>query len=110
MNVDDTSSPAHSEEAIQSSLEKMVVEQLNWQKVDLDPRTICRAGTKLEKEPGKFEEAPSQLTDIVLRWSGNNAVLRSWSEPEGLPLLPKLSRVQLHIPPAAEVSKSSSRL
>ncbi|KAK1762659.1 hypothetical protein QBC33DRAFT_600247, partial [Phialemonium atrogriseum] len=106
VTVDDTSIPAHGDEAIQTSLEKIVVEQLNWSKVDLDPRTICRIGTRLEKEPGKFVEAPSQLTEVALRWSGNNAVLRAWSEREGLSLLPNLSRIYLHMPPVTETCDS----
>ncbi|PMD30165.1 hypothetical protein L207DRAFT_641753 [Hyaloscypha variabilis F] len=105
VNVDDTSSPAHTDESIQASLKNIVVEQLNWCKVDLDPSTICQVGIWLETEPDKFKEAQSQLTEVKLRWGGNNAVLRAWSELEGLPLLPHLSKVLLY-PVATEIYDS----
>ena len=111
LEVDDSRKSAHSDESIQKSLEKIVVEHLDWQKVDLDPRTICQISNKVEMkiptkdEPNRMELSPgNQLKELTLRWSGRNAVLRAWSEPEGLPLLAELKTVNLHIPPPTDVS------
>jgi hypothetical protein len=38
------------------------------------------------------------LREVILHWSGSNAVLRGWSEPEGLTRLPKLKRLELKRP------------
>lgn len=94
IHVEDLEQPAHSDESIVSSLGRIAVDNLDWQKVDLDPRSICKLGS-------------SQLREVTLHWSGNNAVLRAWSEPEGLPMLPKLTKIHLHIPPVDEVCRSS---
>jgi hypothetical protein len=34
---------------------------------------------------------------VCLYWSGNNAVLRGWSEPGGLNQLKRLEKVHLHV-------------
>ncbi|KAI1498316.1 hypothetical protein F5X99DRAFT_393975 [Biscogniauxia marginata] len=110
--VDDTAKLVHCDDAIQKCLENFVVEHLDWQKVDMDPQIICRVASKVnEKSATKedtegAEEIPNPLTEITLRWSGNNAVLRAWSELEGLPLLPKLRKIHLHIPEATETYDS----
>jgi hypothetical protein len=111
LEVEDDRKSVHSDESIQKSLEKIIVEHLDWQKVDLDPRTICQISKKVEKsspakdEPNRMELGPeNQLKELTLRWSGRNAVLRAWSEPEGLPLLRELQTVNLHIPPPTDVS------
>ncbi|KAF3063564.1 hypothetical protein GL218_02420 [Daldinia childiae] len=92
----------HSDQAIQESLERFVVEHLDWQKVDLDPETILHVSSKVDitalthDGPKDTELVPySQLKQLYLRWSGSNAVLRAWSEPEGLPMLPRLMRIYL---------------
>ncbi|KAI0119517.1 hypothetical protein F4814DRAFT_458739 [Daldinia grandis] len=97
----------HSDQAIQESLEGFVVEHLDWQKVDLDPETILHVSSKvnptaLAHESSKDTELAlcSQLKQLHLRWSGSNAVLRAWSEPEGLPMLPQLLRIYLYRPPS----------
>lgn len=113
---DESGRGGHSDEAIQRSLEKFVVEQLDWQKMDLCPQTILHVGSLAEANrdaslpvddapPESLRRHPnSQLTELVLRWSGNNAVLRAWSEAEGLPLLTQLRRIFLYVPPPSQVS------
>jgi hypothetical protein len=71
----------HSDAAIESALEDLQVESLNWQKPDLCPETICRVSDRLK--------------EVYLYWGGNNAVLRAWSEPEGLGRLASLERIHL---------------
>ncbi|KAK1757348.1 hypothetical protein QBC47DRAFT_399689 [Echria macrotheca] len=93
--VDDSKSPPHSDEAIEMSLKPFRVEVLDWSKPDLDPVTICNAS--------------QDLTEIVLHWSGNNAVLRAWSEPEGLRKLPDLSVINLLVDGTLESSERTKR-
>lgn len=104
----------HSDEAIELCLKGMGVEVLEWQKKDLDPDTICRIdgscgdendfmnGDDEDEEDGdekkrKDEKEPLRHTLRVLRlwWNGDNAVLRGWSDPDGLRKLEKLSRIHL---------------
>ena len=103
----DSGETVHSDQAIQESLERFIVEHLDWNKTDLDPETILRVSSKVDKEaltpdnPVKTEIVPDrQLKQLYLRWSGNNAVLRGWSEPEGLAMLPHLQTIFLFTPPA----------
>lgn len=81
--VDDSTNPPHSDEAIEMALKGFGVESLDWSKPDLDPETIYNSS--------------SDLTEITLFWSGNNAVLRAWGEPEGLRRLPKLQTAFLTV-------------
>ncbi|KAK0720171.1 hypothetical protein B0H67DRAFT_178559 [Lasiosphaeris hirsuta] len=74
----------HSDEAIEQALKRFDVEILDWRKVDLDPKTIWDAGRD------------SNLRELHLWWSGNNAILRSWSEPDGLVKLGNLNKIELH--------------
>ncbi|KAH8714694.1 hypothetical protein BGZ61DRAFT_516837 [Ilyonectria robusta] len=110
LSVNDSRDPSgkvHSDEVIQQCLERFVIERLDWQKVDLDPETILHVSSKaLEKvvsakdETKKIELVPNrQLKELTLRWSGSNAVLRAWNEPEGLPRLAHLERISLYEPP-----------
>ncbi|KAF4345848.1 intracellular serine protease [Fusarium beomiforme] len=80
--VDDSAYPSHSDEAIEKALKDMSVEVWQWNKPDLCTEVILQA-------------APS-AREVHLYWSGNNAVLRGWSEKGGLPMLPKLQVVHLH--------------
>ncbi|KAE9368896.1 hypothetical protein N431DRAFT_547753 [Stipitochalara longipes BDJ] len=81
--VDDLQEPAHSDEAIEAALKGMSVEDWDWRKTDLCLEVI---------------HAVAPTARIVhLYWSGNNAILRGWSEPEGLAKLEKLEKVNLHI-------------
>lgn len=81
--VDDLEGPAHSDEAIEKVLHGFDVEILDWRKVDLCPELICKASRKMK--------------EVYLRWSGNNAVLRAWSEPDGLKKLEDLTKIHLYI-------------
>jgi hypothetical protein len=100
----------HSDQAIQKCLEKFVVERLDWSKTDLDPETIFHVSSRIENEiltqedRGGAEAVPNrQLKQLHLRWSGSNAVLRAWSEPEGLAMLPHLEKIILIMPPSEKV-------
>lgn len=105
----------HSDQAIQDSLERFVIEQLDWRKTDLDPETILHVSSSAaEKEVDKEGDAAEKqvetemvpdrrMKQLYLRWSGSNAVLRAWSEPEGLPLLPQLQKIFLVKPPMEKV-------
>ncbi|KAK4163264.1 hypothetical protein QBC43DRAFT_319804 [Cladorrhinum sp. PSN259] len=79
-------STAHSDQAIETALKEFDVEILDWRKVDIDPRTIWEA-TRGNR---------SNLRELHLWWSGNNALLRSWSELDGLPKLRNLKHIFLH--------------
>lgn len=81
--VDDTSEPSHSDESIEICLGGLNVEIWDWMKVDLCTETIYTA-------------APD-VRELSLYWSGNNSVLRGWSEREGLAILTKLELVHLHV-------------
>jgi hypothetical protein len=79
--VEDGEQPSHSDEAIELCLEGFDVETLDWSKPDLNPDTACKAS--------------SGLSEVVLHWTGNNALLRSWSDPEIRNQLPNLSMINL---------------
>lgn len=80
VTMEDSNKP-HSDEAIEKCLERFEVESLDWQKVDLCPEVIVRVG--------------SHLRDITLHWSGHNAVLRGWGEPQGLGMCLNLKSITL---------------
>ena len=61
----------------------------DWQRTDLSSEVIAKA-------------APN-VSQVNLYWGGNNAVLRSWSESEGLSQLKKLDTVVLY---ATQVRRS----
>jgi hypothetical protein len=79
--VDGLKDPPHSDSAIEDCLRSFEVEILDWRKVDLCLETILTACRNVRQ--------------LYLRWSGNRAVLRAWSEPEGLPRLENLAIVHL---------------
>lgn len=56
---------------------------LQWKKIDLSPEVIRKA-------------APD-VREIHLYWSGQDSVLRGWSEEEGLPQLKGLQKIVLHV-------------
>ncbi|KAI1747317.1 hypothetical protein F4782DRAFT_444103 [Xylaria castorea] len=79
--VDDSSERPHSDRAIEDCLKQFEVERLEWRKLDICSETLsnaCRA-----------------VSHLNLWWSGNRAILRSWSEPEGLAKLEKLETITL---------------
>ncbi|KAI8675461.1 Peptidase-S8 domain-containing protein [Fusarium keratoplasticum] len=90
--IDDSSMPAHSDEAIEDALKSMDVEVWDWNKTDLCTEVIYKVAPKAR--------------GVHLYWSGNNAVLRGWSEEGGLKKLRSLKTVHLHIQQGLE---SSSR-
>lgn len=89
VTVDDLGHPAHSDSAIEKALcwgtpsQTMNVEVWNWKKVDISPDLICKVA--------------NDVTSVQLYWSGRNAVLRAWSEEEGLPKLARLRHIALHV-------------
>lgn len=111
----DAGEKVHGDWAIQKALERFIVERLDWQKTDLDPETILHVSSKAleietptSKDSKDVERLPNrQLKELCLRWSGSNAVLRAWSEPEGLPNLTQLERIYLFKPPLDKVSRCS---
>lgn len=79
--VDDFKDP-HSDDIIEKCLSLFTIDVLNWSKPDLDPEMLCNACPDVQ--------------ELHLQWGGNNAILRAWSEPEGLPRLEKLKKVTIH--------------
>jgi hypothetical protein len=103
VEVHDDPSRPHSDESIAKSLGKFIVEQLHWQKTDLDPKVIHQIGQGRE-DTQELSMEGNRLQEVRLKWSGSNAVLRGWSEPRGLPYLPRLRLVHLDAPAENEVS------
>lgn len=81
--------PCHSDKSIGSVLRSFKIEDLDWRKIDLDPRTI--------------QEACNEVQRLTLWWSGNNTALRAWSEPNGLPALPHLKEIRICLPREIQV-------
>ncbi|KAF5012668.1 hypothetical protein FDECE_1299 [Fusarium decemcellulare] len=106
VHVDDLRECPHSDESILSSLGRITVDNLDWRKVDLDPLTIRRVGNTEQETAQDDSNCASRLREVTLHWSGNNAVLRAWSEPEGLPMLPKLEKIKIHAPSSDEMTES----
>ncbi|TDZ31127.1 Cell wall-associated protease [Colletotrichum spinosum] len=79
--VEDSVDEPHSDEAIEKALNGFGVLSLDWSKPDLDPEALYKAS------PG--------LTDVVLHWTGNNAILRAWGEPKGLRRLLQLRKIEI---------------
>lgn len=81
--IDDSEEPSHSDETIERALQGIeVLKVWDWQRTDLSSEVIVKA-------------APS-VSQVNLYWGGNNAVLRSWSESEGLNQLKNLDTVVLY--------------
>ncbi|ETS73385.1 hypothetical protein PFICI_14990 [Pestalotiopsis fici W106-1] len=68
--VDDHPNDFHSDEIIEYCLKRFDVEALNWAKMDMCSDTIY--------------EAAKNVRDLILYWSGNRAILKSWAAPDGL--------------------------
>ncbi|PNP59103.1 hypothetical protein THARTR1_01351 [Trichoderma harzianum] len=79
---DDLSTP-HEDETIIETLKTFGVETWNWKKYDICIDTISQA-------------APNVST-VYLYTSGNNAVLRGWSDETGLRTLQQLKKIILHV-------------
>jgi hypothetical protein len=67
--VDELVYRPHSDEAVGEAIEGLEIGTLDWRKTDMCSTVLARA-RKLER--------------VYLYTSGNNAVLRSWSAPDGL--------------------------
>ncbi|KAG5801723.1 hypothetical protein H9Q74_013688 [Fusarium xylarioides] len=99
LQVEDDDQCPHSDETIQIVLDRFQIEHLDWQKTDLDARVICETGSEAGSETDDGSQGiRSDLTEVTLKWSGNNVALRGWSEPEGLPRLQNLEAVTIKIP------------
>ena len=85
VSVEDRDGIPHSDQSIENSLCRFDIEILDWKKPDLDPQAICNAC-----------HSSKNLLDLHLWWSGNNAILRAWSEPAGLAQLRSLEKIHLH--------------
>jgi hypothetical protein len=75
---DDLDNP-HSDEVIEETIEPFGVEVWDWRKYDISSETIRRAA------PG--------VKELYLYTTGNNAVLRGWSDQDGLRMLKKVNRI-----------------
>ncbi|KAF5673912.1 intracellular serine [Fusarium heterosporum] len=93
--VDDLKSPSHSDEAIEKSLKPFKVEILDWRRLDLDPTSLSEIG--------------GCLREVNLHWSGSNAVLRAWSEKDGLARIPTLEVINLFQTQGLESSVRTDR-
>jgi hypothetical protein len=79
--VQDSTDP-HCDEVIEKCLASFRIDVLDWSKPDLDPEMLCNACPDVK--------------ELHLRWGGNNAVLRSWGEQEGLRRLKDLRTIYLY--------------
>ncbi|KAJ5087242.1 hypothetical protein N7456_010858 [Penicillium angulare] len=92
--VDDFKDP-HSDEVIDQCLSPFTIDILDWSKPDLDPEMLYNACPKVQ--------------ELILRWGGNNAILRAWSEPEGLRRLKDLRKITLKYDQASERTEQQVR-
>lgn len=83
--VEDLEEPPHTDTAIERFLKPKGVETWDWKKVDICPEVI--------------QQAAPTVRHLNLYWSGRNAVLRGWSEQEGLRRLKQLEKITLHVLP-----------
>ncbi|KAJ5950665.1 uncharacterized protein N7479_009078 [Penicillium vulpinum] len=81
--VDDLEKPAYSDATIENTMMGKGVEIWDWRKIDLCPALIRRVA------PG--------VKHLSLYWSGNNVVLRGWSEQDGLVKLRELQAIVVHV-------------
>lgn len=76
----------------------------------MDPQIIRGISNEAEdipmdkgKNTGGEEVSQNKIRRLDLLWSGNNAVLRAWGEPEGLPMLPHIERITITVPDHIQV-------
>jgi len=84
VQVQDSQTTAHTDQAIVESLSRFNVEILDWRKADLCPLTIREACT-------------GKLRVLHLCWTGGNAILVAWGGLEGLANLSHLTDVYLDL-------------
>lgn len=90
--VQDTTDP-HCDEVIEKCLSPFRIDVLDWSKPDLDPEML--------------HTACPDVKELHLRWGGNNAILRSWSELEGLRRLRDLCKIYLYYDQVLQMSSFS---
>ncbi|RAK81430.1 S8 family peptidase [Aspergillus fijiensis CBS 313.89] len=93
--VDDLLCPAHSDEAIEQAIRGFGVEVWDWRKIDISIDTIM--------------DVASDVRELHLYSSGNNMVLRGWSDHGGLAQLKNLHTVYLHQNQGLETAERSRR-
>ncbi|KAJ4379457.1 hypothetical protein N0V85_008881 [Neurospora sp. IMI 360204] len=93
--VDDTVSPPHSDETIENSLKNLGVEIWDWKRFDLCSEVIYNAAPKVR--------------EVHLYSTGNNAVLRSWSDQGGLRKLEKLEKVHVEVKQGIETTNRTKQ-
>lgn len=86
----------HTDLSIRTCLQGFVVEHLDWRKLDLNPEVILRIDAETRKPEANANA--SGLRELTLQWSGNSAILRTWSDPEILDMLPNLKYINLTRP------------
>lgn len=67
----------HGDEVIEEAVKEFDIETWDWMKPDMCSDTILAAA--------------KNVRDLTLHWSGNRAVLNSWSAPKGLASLRKVN-------------------
>ncbi|KZZ88787.1 Ankyrin repeat-containing domain protein [Moelleriella libera RCEF 2490] len=83
--VNDLEEPSHSDSSIEKAMSYFrCINTWKWAKFDMCPELIRKV-------------AP-ELHTLHLYWSGSNAVLRGWSEKQGIRRLENLKDVTLHYP------------
>ncbi|KAK7738317.1 hypothetical protein SLS53_006125 [Cytospora paraplurivora] len=115
LTVEENGATVHNDRVIKTVLNKVMVEHLDWQKTDsnaVDPEAICGISSQAENTAANKDDAESaestestktKLRVLDLKWSGKSAVLRSWNEPQGLPLLQNLQTVNIILPEDVDV-------
>ncbi|KAI1460617.1 hypothetical protein F4805DRAFT_416485 [Annulohypoxylon moriforme] len=93
--VDDLQEPAHSDETIEACLIGMGIEIWEWKRFDLSLEVI--------------QNVAPEARVVHLYWSGNNTVLRGWSESEALEDLEKLEKIYLHIQQGLETNARTKK-
>lgn len=77
--------------------------------IAVDCKVICGTNGAADNPPADeydvkgFED---KLKVLDLKWSGNDTVLRAWSEPQGLPMLQNLQTVNINLPEDVVVSEA----
>ncbi|KNG85640.1 hypothetical protein ANOM_006031, partial [Aspergillus nomiae NRRL 13137] len=88
VKVDDDNDDCPYSDEMLETLKKFGIEEWDWRRTDLCSRVVLKAAGNARK--------------ITLYSTGNKAVLRSWSAPDGLNALKKLTDVQIVVQPRLE--------
>ncbi|KAK3948552.1 hypothetical protein QBC32DRAFT_327684 [Pseudoneurospora amorphoporcata] len=93
--VDDSLSPPHSDETIENSLKHLGVEIWDWKRFDICSEVIYNAAPRVR--------------EVHLYSTGNNAVLRSWSDHGGLRRLENLEKVHVEVKQGIETTNRTKQ-